>query len=239
MSRAFIVSLLAAALASPGLAQPAPARSEQLCKTLKQSAAEYDRKFDSHRPGSCGIMLDDGGYRFYVDHDDESVHVGLIVFLERLQEVNSFWFRLSTLDNLAHTALGTRQRVVFDGLNKLVKILVAERAKRNHQHDAKRHKTVQRALLGATISKEHYVWVGASAKVGDIERMQSQRQRETTGVPSAWKRILAGSLMALGSGLQRASETYEQSLASQRSRNITCYTDFLGPMGASTRCTTW
>ncbi len=54
-----------------------------------------------------------------VTYKDEYLNVGFVqTFLDN-GDPSAFWLRLSMLDNLANIALGTKQRAVFDGLNKL------------------------------------------------------------------------------------------------------------------------
>jgi hypothetical protein len=119
-----LLFLSLAVWALPSFAQPAPERSDELCASLKISASDSGRVFNAYKPGAC-MMSIDTGYNLFVDYNPpETLAVSLSVSPVLLNgDASAFWLRLSALDNLAHSALATDQKVVFDQLNKLAKKL--------------------------------------------------------------------------------------------------------------------
>ena len=239
-STLFLRAFIFVALIGLGSGQPAPQRSNELCSLLKQSALEQSKQFipDDH-PGACRMGID-YGYTFFVDYSDRRLYVGLTVIPALFNgNSNAFWLRLSALDNLAHSALGTRQQIVFDGLNTLSKKLAAQQLKHGTQGTGLLKDTglqrsrAQRAELGARFSSHGIIVLMASADSKDIDKMKN----ETVEV-SSWRRILGLSLQAFAAGAQSSSQAYSSYAASSPQRTLTpirsCYTNFLGAAAVTT-----
>ncbi len=223
------VLLLASMLATPVLCQTAPERSNELCEGLKQTASENGRNFTVTAPGACLAEIDTG-YNLVVTYKDGNIHVGLVqTFLDN-GNTSAFWLRLSMLDNLANVALGTKQRTVFDGLNKLAKQAANEMLPLIRQGDAnaKRelHGSAEKATLGVFANTKSVVLM-ASANMKDIDKMKRSQQQETVagGDVARWRRILSLSLLSFAAGAKGYTNAYQ---ATQQRRPVSCYTNFQG-----------
>jgi hypothetical protein len=221
--------LLASLLTEPVFCQTAPERSNELCEGLKQTASENGKNFTVIAPGACLAEIDTG-YNLMVTYKDENLHVGLVqTFLDN-GNPSAFWLRLSMLDNLANVALGTKQRTVFDGLNKLAKQAANEMLPliRQGDADAKRelHGSAEKATLGVFANTKSVVLM-ASANMKDIDKMKRSQQQETTagGDVSRWRRILSLALLSFAAGAKGYTNGYQ---AAQQRRPVSCYTNFQG-----------
>jgi len=224
-----VLFMLAFELATPAFCQTAPQRSNELCEALKQTASENGRNFTVTAPGACLAEIDTG-YNLIVTYKDENLHVGLVqTFLEN-GNPSAFWLRLSMLDNLANVALGTKQRMVFDGLNKLAKQAANEMLPLIRQGDAnaKRelHGSAEKATLGVFADTKR-VMLMASANMKDIDKMKRSQQQETVagGDVARWRKILSLCLLSFAAGARGYTDAYQ---ASQQRRPVSCYTNFQG-----------
>lgn len=237
MNRCAIFATLVLSLALPAFGQAAPARSDELCKAMQQTATENGKKFLVTAPGACMAEIDNG-YALLVAYKEETLHVGMTQTFLPNGDPQAFWLRLSALDNLAHVALGTKQEAVFDELNKMAKDAANEMVPLLHQGrtDVKleRHGKAQRAVLYVS-GDAHGVVLLASATTHDIDKMKRERKREEElGSDGArWRQILALSLLTFAAGAKGYSNAYSQSLATQR-RSVTCYTNLLGNFATTT-----
>jgi len=230
--------ILGSVLATPVFCQTAPQRSDELCTALKQTASENNQSFKFTAPGACLAEIDTG-YNLEVAYSGEILHVGLVqTFLEN-GDPRAFWLRLSMLDNLANVALGTKQRGVFDGLNKLAKQAADEMLPLIRQGNAgakiQLHGSAEKATLGVFADTKSVMLV-ASANMKDIDKMKRSRQQETVASSDVarWRKVLALSLLAFAAGAKGYTDAYQRSLQTQR-RPVTCYTNFFGSH-ASTTC---
>lgn len=219
----------------PMFCQPAPQRSEELCATLQQTAAEKGRTFEKDVPhaGACRMNLDTG-YDLFVSYGEQTLALGLRVNAVTLQDANAFWLRLSALDNLAGPALGTKQQGVFDGLNKLAKKFARQQLAHGVKIDMQ-YDRIQRASLAVGIPSDGpFLIFMASAKVHDIDEMKRLAKRRDEGDIAPWRKILSTSLAAFGAGAQGYANGYRQAMPIYTAPR-TCYTNFMGNM-ALTNC---
>ena len=226
-------------IALPALAQTAPQRSNELCSALREIAAENGRKFSPMRPGSCSFTLDTG-YDLLVSYNERSLNVTMMVGVNLLNgDASALWLHLSTLDGLAHVALGTKLQAVFDESSRLLKeITLAQSKPGNHGYVSLNGKA-DKALLSADHLAIPYAMdvidIDVAADVKDIDRMARAREREASGELPAWRRVLGLSLQAFGAGAQAYVNAYRGASAPQwQTQPIytapkTCYTNFLGP----------
>lgn len=230
--------LLASALAAPAFCQTAPQRSEELCATLQQSASENGYSFKVTAPGACSAEIDTG-YDLIVTYNDENLHLGLVQTFLVNGDPRAFWLRLSMLDNLATVALGTRQRAVFDELNRLAEQAAKEMLPLVRQRDAnaKRelHGSAEKATLGVFADTKSVVLL-ASANMKDIDKMKRSRQQETAAGSDVarWRKVLALSLLTFAAGAKGYTDAYQRSVQIRRP-STTCFTNFLGQL-AITNC---
>lgn len=164
-------------------------------------------------------------------------------------DASAFWLRLSTFDNLANLAIGTKQQEVFDKTNKLSKQAANEILPllRQGQSNAKEelHDKAERALLGVYADAQAQV-ILASADTEDIDKMKRDRQLEAikgeaklnrqkeqaaSGEVAGWRRVLALSLLAFAAGAKGYTNAYQ---ATQQRRSVTCYTNFFGSHALTT-----
>lgn len=222
----------------PLYCQPAPKRSEDLCNILQQSAGDKGLAFRTTKPGACLLTIDEG-YDFFVDYTDQFLHLSLSVDAMLLNgDAGAFWLRLSAFDNLAHTALGTPQQIVFDELNKLAKKIAMQVVETKQATPGLLHGKAGKATLGGRMREDGVLFLMASARVRDIDEMRRKAVRQTaSGGVSGWRRILGLSLQAFAAGAQGYANSHQASLARQplyRSSR-TCYTSYLGDI-AFTDC---
>jgi hypothetical protein len=219
--------LLAFMLAARVFCQTAPQRSEELCTVLKQTASENNRIFKVTAPGACLAEIDTG-YNLVVTYNNENLHVGLVQTFLVNGDPSAFWLRLSMLDNLASVALGTKQRAVFDELNRLAKQAADEMLPliRQGNADAKKelHGSAGKAILGVFADTKSVVLM-ASANMKDIDKMKRSRQQETAGDGARWRKVLALSLLTFAAGAKGYTNAYQ---ATQQRRPVSCYTNFQG-----------
>lgn len=245
LARLAVLPSVACLLMGSASAQPAPQRSDELCASLKESAADHSREFKETKPGAC-MMNIDTGYNLFVDYGlPETLAVSLSVNPVLLSgDASAFWLRLSALDNLAHTALGTRQRTVFDELNKLAKKaaeaeLVAacgtaspcdQGSAKGGLKDLMLHSKVNRVTLGARAdAKSGIMILIASATVSDIEKMTRRAEPLPGGRPSAWRNILALSLQAFANGAKVYATAQNPQVRQPLYRTSqSCYTNLIG-----------
>lgn len=141
----------------------------------------------------------DEAYALFVDYTPQTVHIGMTFDPVMLKgDASAFWLRLSTLDNLVQSAFQTKQRTVFDELNRLVaKELGPYLMKHNAVPENMLHGRTQKVLLGVSMDpKTAIIALIASADVKDIDKMQNARNKATAGgiekVESAPNRKAAG-----------------------------------------------
>ena len=223
------------AAAAPALSQTAPQRSDELCATLQQTATEKARKFTVPRAGACMVNIDTG-YDFFVNYDEQTLHLGLVIEAGLLNgDASALWLRISAFDNLSHAALGTRPQKTFDELNKLIKTLAKDALKRG-QFSTMLHSRSDKAVLGATgYNDSQIILLMASAYVKDIDSMKKKQVSDAAGEVPTWRRILGLSLQAFGSGSQVYANAYTANRNSTQwqaqpvsSAPRTCYTNFIG-----------
>jgi len=233
----FVVFLLCGAL-TPVFGQTAPQRSDELCTALKQTASENGKNFTVTAPGACLAEIDTG-YNLLVTYNGENLHVGLVQTFLVNGDPSAFWLRLSMLDNLANVALGTKERTVFDELNRLAKQAANEMLPLIRQGDANAkkelHGVAQKATLGVFADTKGVVLM-ASANMKDIDKMKRSRQQESVagGDVARWRKVLALSLLTFAAGAKGYTDAYQRSVQTQR-RPVTCFTNFFGNY-ASTSC---
>jgi len=221
--------MLTTVSAIPVFCQTAPRRSEELCASLKQTAEENGKHFKVTAPGACLAEIDTG-YNLIVTYSGENLHVGLMQTFLTNGDPSAFWLRLSALDNLANIALGTKQREVFDGLNKMAVETAKEMLPlvRNGDATAKmdKHGSAGKAILGVYANTSSVVLM-ASASMKDIDKMKrsSQQEAEAGGDVARWRKVLSLSLLAFAAGAKGYTNAYQ---AAQQRRPVTCYTNFMG-----------
>jgi hypothetical protein len=236
-----VLPFLIGAAAAPALSQTAPQRSDELCAALQQTAVEQARKFTVTRAGACRVNIDTG-YDFFVNYDEQTLHLGLVIDAGLLNgDASALWLRISAFDNLAHAALGTRPQATFDELNKLIKTLAKDALKRG-QFSTMFYSKSDKAVLGAKGYADSQIILMASAHVKDIDSMRKKQVSDAAGEVPTWRRILGLSLQAFGSGAQgyanaysanRNSTQWQAQPVSRAPR--TCYTNFIGAT-AFTNC---
>jgi hypothetical protein len=156
-----------------------------------------------------------------------------------LDDVSAFWLRLSALDNLCHSALGTKQQAVFDELNRLAKQVSKEMAPLMQQgvEDAERQrfgKAQRAALLVSGTSR--LIHLQASAFTKDIDKMKRDRKREASGEIPTWRKVLVIALQAFAAGAKGYGEAYRARYENPRRYRVkSCYTNFAGQW-AFTQC---
>jgi hypothetical protein len=236
--------LPASILTAPVFCQTAPQRSEELCATLQQSASENGYSFRVTEPGFCAAEIDKG-YTILVSYIKEGLSVGLVIDVGALNgDAGALWLRLSTFDNLASLALGTKQQAVFD---KAIKLQL-EAAKeilplvQQGQFNAvkEHHDTAQLALVAAFANAQGRVTILAGADTKDIDKMKLDRQIETireeaklnrqeeqaaSGEVAGWRKVLALSLLTFAAGAKGYTNAYQ---GAQQRRPVSCYTNFQG-----------
>jgi hypothetical protein len=193
------------------------------------TASENGRNFTVTAPGACLAEVDTG-YNLVVAYKGEYLHVGLMqTFLDN-GDPNAFWLRLSMLDNLANVALGTKQRVVFDKLNKLAKQAANELLPLIRQGNANArielHGSSEKATLGVFAGSKSLVLM-ASANMKDIDKMKRRQQENAAaGTDVArWRKVLALSLLSFAAGAKGYTDAYQRT---QQHRPVSCYTNFQG-----------
>jgi len=233
------IPLAAFAFAVAAIGQTAPQRSQDLCSSLKDLAAQNSRSFSVPRPGAC-IMNLDKGYDFIVDYTDKTLDLILRVDIGLLGgDASAFWLRLSAFDNLVHAAMHTKQQSVFDKMNKLVMDL-AKAALTNALSERSLNSQAEEAVLLASYNPAFVAVMVAATPIG-IEKMQRSRERESSpsaatargvrgGIPT-WRKILGLSLLAFGAAAQNAAAAYRPPSFSQ---STICYTNFLGSTAVTT-----
>jgi hypothetical protein len=234
--KAIVFFSLVSMLAAPVFCQTAPQRSEELCATLQQSASENGYSFRLTQPGFCAAEIDKG-YTVLVSYIKEAVSVGLVIDVGVLNgDADAFWLRLSTFDNLASLALGTKQQAVFDKANKLQ--LQAAKAilplVQQGQPDAVKefHDTVQLALVTAFADAKGRITILAGADTKDIDKMKGQKEQVAGGGIASWRKVLALALLTFAAAARGYTNAYQ---AAQQRRPVTCYTNFQG-ITALTHC---
>lgn len=241
--------LLVLFYAPAAFSQPAPQRSDELCASLKESSATSGKEFKAYKPGAC-MMNIDTGYNLFVDYTPDTLMVSLSANPVLLNgDAGAFWLRLSAFDNLAHTALETPQRVVFDEVNKLAIKLSKQELQgicgTPSPCDASTAKGSLRTLMlfskadRATVSaredgKSAVFLYMASATVNNIEKMSSRSDLPPNGRPAAWRSILALSLQAFAEGAQSYARNAQARQPIYRTSQ-SCWTNFVGRF-AFTNC---
>ncbi|MGH9342461.1 MAG: hypothetical protein ACRD19_01655 [Terriglobia bacterium] len=217
-------------LAPTIMAQPAPARSDGLCTALRKTASERALKFTVTSPGACMLGIDKG-YNLVVSYNREILNAALGVNAVLLNgNASAFWLRLSAFDNLVHLALGTKQEIVFDQMNKLASKMARESLTGKLAPGQMIHSKAEKATLGAVYEKG-IIFLIASADVKDIDAMKRKlRHRDQK---STLRRVLSLSLQAFAAGAQgyAREQRSRQRLYVQQpiySAPRTCYTNFLG-----------
>ena len=232
--------------------QVAPQRSDELCATLRQSASNSSRQFMTAKPGTCTMNIDTG-YNLSVDYGPDALHVSLAVNILQINgDARAFWLRLSTFDNLAQTAFGTKQRTIFDEMNKLAKKLAEQEmegicgatpapcdfdkatgAFRNLVLDSK----VGRVTLFAKGDTQTGTLIFTASATVDDDKTKRKDAAASTGHAAMWLKILTVSLQAFASGAQGYTDAYNKAQASQPSYGAsqpiyratrTCFTNYLG-----------
>ncbi len=175
-------------------------------------------------------MSIDTGYKFFVAYSEHSLTLTLWADSAILNgDASAFWLRLSALDNLAHSALGTKQSAVFDALNGLVKKYAqAVLSAGGHPVPMIFGKT-DKTTLGAVAGANGVLQLLVSADVKDIDGMKRSREREGKGEIPNWRHILGLSLQAFAAG----AKGYSDSQRAYQHQNvyrapIRCYTNFVG-----------
>jgi len=220
---------------------------------LKESSASSGREFKAYKPGAC-MMNIDTGYNLFVDYSPDILTVSLSVNPVLLNgDAGAFWLRLSAFDNLAHTALATPQRIVFDEVNKLAIKLSKQELQdicgkpspcdasvaTGNLRDLVLYAKADRATVSAREDAKSAMFLFmASATVSDIEKMSSRYKSVPNGRPAAWRGILALSLQAFANGAQASARSYRDYAQARQpiyQTSRTCYTNFVGRF-AITNC---
>ena len=223
------IILAAASLATySAFGQPAPARSAELCESLRQSATEHGKDFITQRPGACTMKLDEG-YYFTVEYDVSSLALGFGV-IAGLGDRESLLLRLSAFDNLSHVALGTKPQSVFDEATRL-----AGKFNNNMKRGQRFKGKAQKAKVALKVAEsDPFINIVVHADIKDIDKMKQNRDKAASGDIPTWRKILGASLMAFSAGAKGYTEAYNESQRNQQqqtpSRNSaqTCYTNFIG-----------
>jgi hypothetical protein len=193
------------------------------------------------------MMNIDTGYNLFVDYTPDTVTVSLSVSPVLLNgDAAAFWLRLSAFDNLAHTALGTPQRTVFDEVNKLAIKLSRQELEgicgtpspcdastaKGSLRDLRLYGKADRATVSAHEDAKSAIFLFMSfATVNNIEKMSSRSDSNPNDRPAAWRSILALSLQAFAEGAKgyaRANNNSVQARQPIYRTPQTCYTNFVG-----------